>query len=378
MVGHAQKFWAGCGRRISLREISGAIEALEKRYDSLNKRMSDPEAIADRREYESLARESVEVAPILQEGKRWREFKAREAESLELLKSSDREIVELAREELAELAGLIAESESKLRLALTPRDPNDDKNAILEIRAGTGGLEAALFAADLFRMYSRYAERLGWVFELLSLNETGIGGFKEAIVHIKGRSVFRRLKFESGAHRVQRVPKTESSGRLHTSAVTVAILPEAEEIDVPIDPSDLRIDLFRSSGHGGQSVNTTDSAVRITHIPTGLTVSIQDEKSQHKNRVKAMKILRARLKADAEERERAKRAAARKAQVGWGDRSERIRTYNFPQGRVTDHRISKTIYKIDAFMDGDLNEMIDDLILADSENAIKERLTEEE
>jgi peptide chain release factor 1 len=262
--------------------------------------------------------------------------------------------------------------ERQLRVLLLPKDAADEKNAILEVRAGTGGEEAALFAADLLRMYQRYAERQGWRFELLHVNETGLGGVKEAAATISGRGVFARLKFESGVHRVQRVPATEASGRIHTSAATVAVLPEAEEVDVKIEDKDLRIDVFRSSGPGGQSVNTTDSAVRITHLPTGIVVQQQDEKSQHKNKAKALKVLRARLY-DMERAQRdAERAAQRKSQVGTGDRSERIRTYNFPQGRVSDHRINLTLYKIDRVMDGELDEIIDALVAADQAERLAE------
>jgi peptide chain release factor 1 len=271
----------------------------------------------------------------------------------------------------------LAEIDRRLKVLLLPKDETDDRNALLEVRAGTGGEEAALFAAQLFRMYSRYAELHGWKFELISLNETGIGGYKEAIAEITGRGVFARLKFESGVHRVQRVPATEGSGRIHTSAATVAVLPEAEEVDIQIEEKDLRIDVFRASGPGGQSVNTTDSAVRITHIPTGLVVQQQDEKSQHKNKAKAMKVLRARLFEMERNKRDAERAASRKSQVGSGDRSERIRTYNFPQGRVTDHRINLTLYKVEDVMNGDgLDELIDALTADDQATRLAELVEE--
>jgi peptide chain release factor 1 len=280
--------------------------------------------------------------------------------------TDDPEMRAMAEEEMQELREKLPEMELRVKLSLLPKDEDDERNAILEIRAGTGGEEAALFAADLFRMYQRYAAARGWRFEVMDLSETGIGGFREATASITGRDVFARLKFESGAHRVQRVPETEASGRIHTSAATVAVLPEAEEVDVKIDDKDLRIDVFRASGPGGQSVNTTDSAVRITHLPTGLVVIQQDEKSQHKNKARALKVLRARLYELERQTRDAARAADRKSQVGSGDRSERIRTYNFPQGRVTDHRINLTLYKIDKVLAGEaLDEIIDALTAAD-------------
>ena len=278
---------------------------------------------------------------------------------------TDAEMKEMAEEEFAQLKEKVPELEEKLQVMLLPKDLADNKNAILEIRAGTGGDEAGLFAANLFRMYQRYAENRKWKFELLSLNETGIGGYKEAIASISGPGVFARLKFESGVHRVQRVPDTESSGRIHTSAATVAVMPEAEEVDIKVEEKDLRIDVFRASGPGGQSVNTTDSAVRITHLPSGIVVSQQDEKSQHKNKAKAMKVLRARLYEAERQKAAAERAETRKSQIGSGDRSERIRTYNYPERRVTDHRIGLTLHKLDRMMDGDLDEVIDALTADD-------------
>ncbi|MGK7345501.1 MAG: peptide chain release factor 1 [Candidatus Nitrospinota bacterium M3_3B_026] len=349
-----------------------SLENMEKRYESIHQRMGDPAVAADRAAYEKLARELSEIRPVVEKYREYRKLKADfDGAKSVVEQESDREIVELARQEVEELGPEIEKMERQLRLMLLPKDPNDEKNIILEIRAGTGGEEAALFASDLFRMYSRYAERRGWNVEVMSLSETGIGGIKEIIALVSGKGVYSRLKNESGAHRVQRVPDTEGSGRIHTSACTVAIMPEAEDVEVKIDPNELKVDVFRSSGHGGQSVNTTDSAVRMTHLPTGITVSMQDEKSQHKNRIKAMKVLAARLKDRREREEAAKRSAARKAQVGMGDRSERIRTYNFPQGRVTDHRINMTLYKLESFLDGDLDEMIDALVFAAQERLLK-------
>ncbi len=321
-----------------------------------------------------LSKEFAEIAPVAEAIRALRQAQSELRGAAEIANdvASDAEIRALAEEERRGLAARIEEMERQLRVLLLPKDAADEKNAILEVRAGTGGEEAALFAADLLRMYQRYAERQGWRFELLHVNETGLGGVKEAAATISGRGVFARLKFESGVHRVQRVPATEASGRIHTSAATVAVLPEAEEVDVKIEDKDLRIDVFRSSGPGGQSVNTTDSAVRITHLPTGIVVQQQDEKSQHKNKAKALKVLRARLY-DMERAQRdAERAAQRKSQVGTGDRSERIRTYNFPQGRVSDHRINLTLYKIDRVMDGELDEIIDALVAADQAERLAE------
>ncbi|MBR0051684.1 MAG: peptide chain release factor 1, partial [Firmicutes bacterium] len=284
---------------------------------------------------------------------------------------SDDEMRDMAKEELAELKEKSEKLTEELKIALLPKDPNDDKNVILEVRAGTGGEEAALFGADLLRMYTRYAERRGWKTEVMDMNDTGIGGIKEAVVMIKGKGAYSRLKYESGVHRVQRVPETESSGRIHTSAATIAIMPEVDEVEVEIDPNDVRVDVYRSSGHGGQCVNTTDSAVRLTHIPTGLVVTCQDEKSQLKNKEKAFGVLRARLYDMMQQQQNKEQADARKSQIGSGDRSERIRTYNFPQGRVTDHRIGMTIYKLDSFLDGDIDEIVDALITSDQAEKMK-------
>ena len=289
-----------------------------------------------------------------------------------MLEDGDEEMRELAKMELSELEDKLPEMEEELKLLLLPKDPNDEKNVILEIRAGTGGEEAALFAADLLRMYTRYAERNRWKTELMELNDTGLGGIKEAVMLIKGKGAYSRLKFESGAHRVQRVPETESSGRIHTSAATVAVLPEVDDVEVDLDPNDVRVDVYRASGNGGQCVNTTDSAVRLTHEPTGLVVTCQDEKSQIKNKDKAFKVLKARLYDLEMQKQQAEIAGQRKSQVGTGDRSERIRTYNFPQGRVSDHRIGLTLYKLEQFLDGDLDEIIDGLITNDQAQKMQE------
>src|SRR5512139_1438456 len=337
------------------------LQGIEERYLQLEQALSDPQTIANQREYQRLAREHSELAPSVQTLRRYRQLSRQLEENKELFDDPDQEIRELAREENRKLQADIEATERQLRELLTPPDPNDEKNVILEIRAGTGGEEAALFAADLARMYTRFAESMGWKMEVLNSHSTGIGGFKELILSFSGRGAYSRLKHESGVHRVQRVPTTEAQGRIHTSAVTVAVLPEAEEVEVHIEPNELRIDVFRSSGPGGQSVNTTDSAVRITHIPTGLVVICQDEKSQHKNKAKALKVLRARLKDRMEAEQAAKRASERKGMVGSGDRSERIRTYNFPQNRVTDHRIGLTIHRLESFLEGEIQEMIDAL-----------------
>jgi len=342
--------------------IMGRLEAIEERFKDLERQLSQPDLFSDHERYQRVAKEHKSLAPFVSTFREWKEVDRHQREAQELLKEGDEELEALAQEELEELEGQKEALEKRLKLLLLPKDPNDEKNIFLEIRAGAGGEEAALFAADLLRMYQRYAERQGWAFTLMDINATGLGGIKEVVALIEGRGAYSRLKFERGVHRVQRVPETESGGRIHTSTVTVAVLPEAEELEIEINPEDLKVDVFRASGPGGQHVNVTDSAVRITHIPTGIVVQCQDERSQHKNRGKAMRILRARLK-DLMEREQADRISQeRRSQVGTGDRSERIRTYNFPQNRVTDHRIGLTLHKLEAILDGDLDEVIDALI----------------
>ena len=342
------------------------LEVLEDKYKELNEKISDPEIINDQKTWQKLMKEHADLEPIVMKYKEYRDVLNAIKESKEILQEeSDEELRELAKMELSEMEEQVEPLESELKILLLPKDPNDEKNVIVEIRGGAGGDEAALFAGDLFRMYSRYAERQRWKMELLSASDTGVGGYKEVSFLIKGKGAYSRLKYESGVHRVQRIPSTESGGRIHTSTATVAVLPEVETVEVNINPNDLRIDVFRSSGNGGQSVNTTDSAVRITHIPTGVVVSCQDGKSQLKNKEQALKILVARLNDKAIAEQNKDIAAERKSQVGTGDRSERIRTYNFPQGRVSDHRINLTLYKLDSFLDGDIDEMIDALITVD-------------
>ena len=338
------------------------LAEVEKRYMELERMMSDPRLLNQQREYSKFAKERSELEEIVICFREWRKVEQEIIDNRQLLDENDEAIRDLAKEEVALLRARKEELENKLRVLILPKDPNDDKNVIVEIRAGTGGDEAALFAAELFRMYSRYAESRGWRVEMMSSNPTGLGGYKEIIISIEGQGAYSRLKFEGGVHRVQRVPVTEGSGRIHTSAVTVAVLAEADEVEIAIDPKEIRIDVFRSSGPGGQSVNTTDSAVRITHIPTGIVISCQDEKSQHKNRAKGMKILRARLLEKKQDEQQSEIAATRKLMVGSGDRSERIRTYNFPQGRLTDHRINLTIYQLDKVMEGAIDEVVEALI----------------
>ncbi|WP_291319285.1 peptide chain release factor 1 [Desulfonatronospira sp.] len=338
------------------------LDELEQQYMQIETDLSDPEVFSNQEKYRKLSKSHSELGPIVSTYREYRRVVSEMEENRELARDKDPEIRELARIELESLQEKKDSLEEDLKMQLVPSDPLDEKNIILEIRAGTGGEEAALFVADLFRMYSRYAEERSWKVEVLNMQETGSGGIKEVIASISGKKVYSRLKYESGVHRVQRVPETESQGRVHTSAVTVAILPEAEEVDVHIEPNDLRVDVFRSSGPGGQSVNTTDSAVRITHIPTGLVVSCQDEKSQHKNRAKALKVLRSRLLQSMEEEQKKELDDNRRAQVGSGDRSERIRTYNFPQSRVTDHRINLTLYNLETVMQGHLDGIIDPLV----------------
>jgi peptide chain release factor 1 len=348
------------------------LESVEQRYLKLEEELSNPDILANQKEYQRTTRERAEIAPVVEMYRQYKRLGREIQENQELIEEEDDpEMRELIRHEISELRKSLDASEVELKLMLSPKDPNDEKNVILEIRAGTGGEEAALFVADLFRMYSRYAELRRWKVEILDAHPTGIGGFKEIIAGINGKGAFSRLKFERGVHRVQRVPATESQGRIHTSAVTVAVLPEAEEVDVYIDPNDLRVDVFRSSGPGGQSVNTTDSAVRVTHIPSGLVVICQDEKSQHKNKAKALKVLRARLLDQMQSEQEAKIAQDRKSQVGTGDRSERIRTYNFPQNRVSDHRVNLTLYRLDAILDGMLDDIIDPLTTHFQAEALK-------
>ena len=349
------------------------LDSLEERYEELGNLIGDPEVMAELSRWQQYVKSHSELTGVVET---YREYKRvtkeiKEAKTL-LNEESDGEMRELAQAELDELVQRKADLEQRLKVLLLPKDPNDEKNVIMEIRAGTGGEEAALFAADLFRMYARYAERQGWKTDILNANPTDIGGFKEAIFLLEGKGAYSRLKFESGVHRVQRIPPTESGGRIHTSAATVAVLPEAEEVDVEIDPNDLRIDVFCASGHGGQSVNTTQSAVRITHIPSGIVVSMQDEKSQHKNKDKAMKVLRARLLDRAQEEHQQKVSSTRRSMVGTGDRSERIRTYNFPQNRVTDHRVGLTLHRLDAVLEGDLDEIIDTLVTTDQAERLKQ------
>jgi len=335
---------------------------VEERFIDVEKYLSDPQIVQDREAYRKYVREHAELNKIVAAYRRYKQTLQDLEESLELLKDTDPEIKDLARDEIVKLTREKEKIEDELKTLLLPKDPNDEKNVIIEIRAGTGGEEAALFAGDLFRMYSRYAESRKWKVEVLTLHPTGVGGIKEIIGMIQGKGAYSVFKYESGTHRVQRVPTTETQGRIHTSAVTVAVLPEAEEVDVAIDPSEIKIDVYRSTGPGGQSVNTTDSAVRITHLPSGLVVTCQDEKSQLKNKLKAMKVLRARLLDQLISAQNEKRSEERKSQVGTGDRSGRIRTYNFPQGRVTDHRIGLTLYKLESILQGDIDELIDNLV----------------
>ena len=338
------------------------LQSTEERYEDLERQISDPAIIARQDEWRKMTKEHARLTELVTAYREYKQVDIDLQEAKEMLRDgADEEMSRFLKEEITNNADKLEALSQRLRVLLLPRDPNDDKNVIVEVRAGTGGEEAALFAGSLMRMYTRYAERQGWKTEVLDVNETDIGGFREVVFAIEGNGAYSRLKYESGVHRVQRVPETESGGRIHTSAATVAVLPEAEEVEVEIGPNDLRIDVFCSSGPGGQSVNTTQSAVRITHLPSGIVVSCQDEKSQHKNKDKAMRVLRARLFEKAQEAQHAEQAQARKSQVGSGDRSERIRTYNFPQGRVSDHRIGMTLYKLEQFLDGDIDEIIDAL-----------------
>jgi len=349
------------------------LDAVAEKYDELTRLLSDPAVAADHQQYQKYSRERAEIEDVVNHFRAYRELQKqlREAEEITQDKQADPELRAMAEAELKELRPRLEQMDQELRLMLVPKDPRDDRNIFLEIRAGAGGDEAALFAAELFRLYSRYAEKKRWKVTLLDMSTTGGGGAKEVIAQVQGKGVFSRLKYESGVHRVQRVPATEASGRIHTSTVTVAMIPEADDVDIQVEQKDLRIDTYCSSGPGGQSVNTTYSAVRITHIPTGEVVACQDERSQLKNREKAMKILKSRLLEKEHEKRDAEEAAARKLQVGTGDRSEKIRTYNFPQSRVTDHRVGVSLYKIDAVMDGDIDEFIDALTAADNAERLK-------
>ena len=342
------------------------LEDLLRRFEEIQNELSEPSVVSDQNRFRKLMKEQNDLTPIVEAFQEYKREKQNIEDSLLILEEeSDEEMRELAKEELAESKANVEALENKLKILLLPKDPNDEKNVIVEIRGGAGGDEAALFAAELYRMYCKYAEVQRWKIDLISVSENGIGGFKEVVFMVNGAGAYSKLKYESGTHRVQRIPVTESGGRIHTSTVTVAIMPEAEEVDVEINPNDCRIDVFRSSGNGGQCVNTTDSAVRLTHIPTGIVISCQDEKSQLKNRDKAFKVLRAKLYELELEKAHDEEAAARRSQVGTGDRSEKIRTYNFPQGRVTDHRIKLTAYNLDDVMNGDIQEFVDNLIAAD-------------
>ena len=347
---------------------------IDEKLSTLEAQLSDPGIIGDQKRYQEIAKQHSHVYKLSELYANYRKVQQEIIDNRELIKeeADDPELAEMARAENEELMAREAELEEEIKIMLLPKDPNDEKNIFLEIRAGTGGDEAALFAADLFKMYGRYAESQGWKVEVMSSNAIGIGGFKEIIALISGKRVYSKLKFESGVHRVQRVPDTETQGRIHTSAVTVAIIPEAEEVDLHIEPNELKFDVYRSSGPGGQSVNTTDSAVRVTHLPTGLVVTCQDEKSQHKNKAKALQVLRARLLDQMEQERHDQMSADRKSQVGSGDRSERIRTYNYPQGRITDHRINLTLYKLESILSGDLGEIIGPLISHNHAEMLKE------
>lgn len=352
------------------------LQVFENRYEELNLKLYDPAIAADRNLYRSLMQEHSEITPIVEKYREYKTAQRNLAEANELLNdsSSDREIKDMALVEIDEAKETMAAAGEELKLLLLPKDPNDDKSVIVEIRGGAGGEEAALFSAVLYRMYTMYAEKQGWTTELLNVNETELGGFKEISFSIDGKGAYSKLKFESGVHRVQRVPETETQGRIHTSTATVAVLPEADEVELEINPKDLQIDTFRSSGAGGQHINKTSSAIRITHLPTGTVVECQDERSQLKNKDKAMKVLGARLLEAKIEAQNSEISAERKSQVGSGDRSERIRTYNYPQIRVTDHRIGLTLYKLDEILNGSLDEIIDSLITADRASKLQETM----
>ncbi|MGN0733342.1 MAG: peptide chain release factor 1 [Emergencia sp.] len=348
------------------------LDFIVEKYEEMSLKVSDPEVINNQPVWQKYIKDMGEMEPIVKKYAEYKKAKEELKDAKEIVElESDEEMRDLAKMEINELEEQIEKNEEELKILLLPKDPNDEKNVILEVRAGTGGEEAALFAQELLRMYMRYAERRGWKTELMDVNDTGIGGVKEAVVLIKGKGAYSRLKYESGVHRVQRVPETESAGRVHTSAATVAVLPEVDDVEVDLNPNDVRVDVYRASGNGGQCVNTTDSAVRLTHIPTGLVVTCQDEKSQIKNKEKAFKVLKSRLYDMMLAEQNKEISDARKSQVGSGDRSERIRTFNFPQGRVTEHRIGLTLYKLSAIMDGDLDEIIDGLITSDQAEKMK-------
>jgi len=354
------------------------LAGVENRYVELEKVLSDPETVRDREAFEKYSREHAELGKVVDTFRAYKQVLKELEESMELMRDSDPEIKNLAKDEMESLNEKKEALEQDVKKLLLPKDSNDDKNVLIEIRAGTGGEEAGLFAGDLFRMYGRYAENKGWKVEIMSQHVTGVGGLKEIIAMIHGKGAFSRFKFESGTHRVQRVPVTETQGRIHTSAVTVAVLPEAEDVEVNVDPNEIKVDVYRATGPGGQSVNTTDSAVRITHLPTGLVVTCQDEKSQLKNKNKAMKVLRARLLDRMVREQNEKRSEQRKNQIGSGDRSERIRTYNFPQGRVTDHRIGLTLYKLEGIMQGDIDHILDELATYHQSKALQHADSEQQ
>ena len=348
------------------------LDFIVEKYKDMSLKVSDPDVIADQPTWQRYIKDMGEMEPIVKKYEEYKKAKEELAMAKEILETeNDEELRDLAKLEVNDNEEKIEDLSEELRVLLIPKDPNDDKNVILEVRAGTGGEEAALFGQNLLRMYTRYAERHRWKTEIIEINDTGMGGIKEAVMLIKGKGAYSRLKYESGVHRVQRVPETESSGRIHTSAATVAVLPEVEDVDVALDPNDVRVDVYRASGNGGQCVNTTDSAVRLTHVPTGLVVTCQDEKSQIKNKEKAFKVLKSRLYDLKLQEQQSEIAAERRSQIGSGDRSERIRTYNFPQGRCTEHRIGMTLYKLDAILDGDIDEIIDGLITNDQAEKMK-------
>lgn len=342
------------------------LEELVDKLDTINNQLTDPDVVTDQNKFRKLMKEQSDLVPIIDKYKEYKDAKTTIEDSLEILEEeNDEELREMAKEEMNDAKSRLETIEQELKILLLPKDPNDSKNVIVEIRAGAGGDEAALFAYEIYRMYQKYVDQFKWKVELMSVNENGIGGFKEAVFMITGDGAYSKMKYESGVHRVQRIPKTESGGRIHTSTVTVAVMPEAEEVDVEINDNDIRIDVMRASGNGGQCVNTTDSAVRLTHIPTGIVIYSQTEKSQLQNKAKAFALLRSKLYDMELQKQHDAEAADRKSQIGTGDRSEKIRTYNFPEGRVTDHRIKLTLYKLDQIMNGDLNELIDSLIAAD-------------